>query len=203
MRRIGSVLVATMLVVTLAATVRASAEAAGSGGTVASAPARKAAKCPSATHEFKPKQAAISKVGGWFRVSKVGRTRSGEMGTPPLNSSGKWTVGWYPSRGPGTRAGAVPLNAHTWPNGSALGNSMLRKMRKGSVIWLQGDARAACYKVVKKATYPRNKAPLKKILGAWGKPRLTITVCSGKRLGARNWTHRTVWYAVPYTGKFK
>ncbi len=207
MRRLGGALIATMLVVTLAAVVTApgpaeAAQAVESAATVAAAPARKAGKCPAATHEFKPKRVAISGLGGWFRVTKVGRTRSGEMGTPPLSSSGKWTVGWYPSRKPGARAGAVPLNAHTWPNGSALGNVMLRKLRKGSIVWLQGKSRAACYRIVKRATYPRRKAPLKKIVGAWGEPRLSITVCSGKRLGSHNWTHRTVWYAVPYTGRF-
>lgn len=215
MRRVGGALVASMLIATLAAVVTSSGpavaaqsspapRAVGASPAAETAPAaRKAAKCPKAKREFKPKRIAISKFGGWFNVVQVGRTGSGEMGTPPLTSSGKWAIGWYPSRGPGSRAGSVPLNAHTWPDGSALGNAMLRKLRKGRIIWLQGDVRAACYKIVKRAAYPRSKAPLKKILGARGKPRLAIIVCSGKRLGPRNWSDRTVWFAVPYTGKFR
>jgi hypothetical protein len=30
-----------------------------------------------------------------------------------------------------------------------------------------------------------------------GRSRLAILVCSGKRRGPGDWSHRTIWYAVP------
>ena len=59
------------------------------------------------------------------------RDAAGIPGVPPLSSAGKTVFAWDREQGirPGDRRGNVLLNAHTWPDGSALGNRLLSVAR--------------------------------------------------------------------------
>ena len=61
------------------------------------------------------------------------RDAQGIPGVPPLTSAGKAVFAWDRQQGirPGAARGNVLLNAHTWPDGSALGNRLLDGLRTG------------------------------------------------------------------------
>jgi hypothetical protein len=131
----------------------------------------------------------------------VGRTNR-IPNTPPLNSLGKRSFGWdHRGPAPGSHRGNVRFNAHTYPDGSALGNRMLARLFIGQRIIVRNDSgKAICYKVTKRRTVrPRSYAARVAYYSTTGKPKLAIAVCSGKRLGPGNWTRRTIWYARPST----
>jgi hypothetical protein len=161
---------------------------------------------------FKPTSAAVSGV-GTYGVYWAQRHADGTMGTPPLTNTGKWQFGWdapgwlpagYP---PAQYKGAVSFDAHTYPNAAgtgmgpasaALGNLLYTKLFPGHYIWLRSsNGPTACFKVVSRTNYWANQVPAATYSYS-GRYRLTITICSGKRLGPGRWDHRTVWvlYAV-------
>lgn len=155
--------------------------------------------CSTTRGAFVPAKASISHVGR-VKVISVGTNRDGSMGTPPLTDAGKKWLAWYNrSAKPGSGRGAVATDAHTWPDGSALGNKLLKGLVKGDTIVLT-DANAqkrVCYRVVSRKQYPRAKVPMSAVVeGSRRSQSLTIVVCSGKRLGPGNWTDRTVWIAT-------
>jgi len=154
------------------------------------------AGCTAPARPFKPTRAAIPRVvSGSRAVVKVKRTRSGAIGTPPISARGKKVYGWDPETRAGDRSNIVIMDAHTWPDGSALGNALLKRLHSGAVIRLtRGKGHLACYRVTKRTSYPRSKVPMAKIYS--GEGRLAIIVCSGKRISAANWTRRTVWFAT-------
>jgi hypothetical protein len=147
---------------------------------------------------FWPLRATVARVGRNIPVLAMGRGAGHVPLPPPLTTSGKRSFAWdREGPKPGSAYGNVRFNAHTYPDGSALGNRLLRRLRVGARIILYGDGVALCYKVNRKVvTTPRH-------LGGYystsGKPKLAIVVCSGKRLGPGNWTRRTIWYAKPST----
>ena len=152
-------------------------------------PARKA---------FSPSTAAVAKVGRSISVLAMARTAGGFPGLPPLTSSGKRVFAWdREGPKPGSAFGNVRFNAHTWPDGSALGNRLLARLKVGSRIVLYGDGVALCYRVNRKVVTTPNR--LGGYYSTTGKPKLAIVVCSGRRLGPGNWTNRTIWYAKPVT----
>lgn len=55
-----------------------------------------------------------------------------------------------------------------------------------------------CYRVVKTVRVGA-RAPLYAYYSSTGPSRLAILVCSGRRRGPGNWSHRTIWYATPIT----
>jgi len=156
--------------------------------------------CARPTSAFKPTGASIATVDRNVRVTTVRRTKRGAVGAPASTAAGKWLLGWDPATRPGSGAGSVITVAHTWPDGSALGNALLQSTGKGAVIVLSGESGAtACYRVRKRASYRAAEVPRRKAFRYWGPEQLVIVVCSGKRLGPGRWTHRTIWYAVPVT----
>lgn len=160
-------------------------------------PALAASSCTSTKGSFVPKTASIAHVGR-VHVITVGTNRDGSMGTPPLTSSGKHWLAWYnKSSKPGTGRGGVATDAHTWPDGSALGNAMLRSLHKGdSVALTDGHGHVTCYRVTSRTQYPRSQTPMHTITSGTGHGQtLSIVVCSGKRYGPGNWSDRTVWLA--------
>jgi hypothetical protein len=150
---------------------------------------------------FWPTQAKVQRVQKNVPVLPVGRTNR-IPNTPPLNSLGKRSFGWdHRGPAPGSHRGNVRFNAHTYPDGSALGNRMLARLFIGQRIIVRNDSgKAICYKVTKRRTVrPRSYAARVAYYSTTGKPKLAIAVCSGKRLGPGNWTRRTIWYARPST----
>lgn len=159
------------------------------------------ATCTTPEHGFRPSTARLSPLDASYDVVPVRRTRGGAIGTPPLTERGKRLVGWDRFTKPGNGEGTVILDAHTWPDGSALGNVLLRTLRPGHVIALgSGSGRSACYEVTKRRSYPASRVPRRKAFRSWGPEQLVVVVCSGKRRGPGDWSRRTVWYAVPVTG---
>ena len=122
-------------------------------------------------------------------------------GTPPLTTYGKTVFAYDLAQGvqPGDPAGNVLLNAHTWPDGTALGNQLLAGLQEGDKIVVQGDGAARlCYRVTERVEVLASKG-LARYYDQDGPPQLAIVVCSGRRLGPGVWEKRTVWFASPAT----
>jgi hypothetical protein len=97
---------------------------------------------------------------------------------------------------PGDPAGNVLLNAHTWPDGTALGNHLLSGLQVGDRIVVVGSDTRLCYHVTQRVEVLASKG-LASYYNRTGPPQLAIVVCSGQRLGPGVWTKRTVWFAAP------
>ncbi|WP_141004621.1 class F sortase [Nocardioides humi] len=175
-------------------------------GTVAPEPAgaaerrvRAGVTCTAPSRPFTPTTATIPAIDRSTTVVRVRRTAKGAVGAPPVSKRGKWLLGRDPQARPGEGEGTVIMTAHTWPDGTALGNALLRSLRKGGRVVLGNKAgtEAACYQVTRRKRYAAARVPRKKAFRWWGPEQLVIVVCSGKRLGPGHWSHRTVWYAVP------
>jgi hypothetical protein len=149
-------------------------------------------------HGFVPTRATVAHVGRGITVLAMGRYPGGIPMPPPLTNSGKQAFAWdkYGPK-PGSARGNVRFNAHTYPDGSALGNRLLARLRVGQRIILYGNGVALCYRVTRKVvTTPRRLGGYYSTVYS---PKLAIVVCSGRRLGPGNWTNRTIWYAKPST----
>jgi hypothetical protein len=122
---------------------------------------------------------------------------------PPISDVGKTEFAWSrsPDPMPGTAKGNVLVNAHTWPDGTALGNKLLSGLQVGDRIIVRGHStdgqrQTLCYRVTKRDVIVASD-------GSWeyyereGPPQLALIVCSPPRLGPGNWLHRTIWYASP------
>jgi hypothetical protein len=155
-------------------------------------PCERGARAP-----FTPTTIDIQNVGKGYPV--VGLPRVGETpGVPPVSAT--HTVAWdAPGNKPGGKLGSIKLNAHTWPNGAALGNAMLANVHKGDIITLRSDNSKLCYRVTRVIEVD----PYYDGDDFWaddGPPQIAMIVCSGQRLGPGNWSHRTIWFAEPFFG---
>ena len=137
-----------------------------------------------------------------LRANAVGRSMAvypvATGGEPPLTTAGKAAFGWdKDGPKPGSAYGNVRFTAHTYPDGSALGNRLLKRLRVGGRIVLYGSTSRLCYRVTRiKVTTPTRLGGYYNTIGT---PKLAIVVCSGRRLGPGNWTNRTIWIAKPST----
>ncbi|TNM39444.1 class F sortase [Nocardioides albidus] len=152
-----------------------------------------------ATAGFVPTAVTVPGVARRARVLALPRDAAGVPGVPPV--SDKLAFAW--DRGgiePGSAEGHVLLNTHTWPDGSAMGNRLLAGLDVGGRIVLAAGKGAgrqvACYTVTERTEVLASDG-----FPGWdavdGPPRVVIVVCSGRRLGPGNWTHRTLWFAGP------
>ncbi|MCX6397377.1 MAG: class F sortase [Propionibacteriales bacterium] len=156
------------------------------------------ASCKRPANGFVPSRAEIPAIGRTVKVIQVKRTSSGQVGAGPVTQEGKWLMAMDPQTKPASRKGSVILSGHTWPDGSALGNAMLRDLHRGDGIVLTGsNGRRACYRITERTSYPVDEVPRNKAFRYWGPEQVVIVACSGKRLGPGNWTRRTIWYGVP------
>jgi hypothetical protein len=149
---------------------------------------------------FWPTRSTVQYVNKGIHVLWVGRYSNGVPKPPPLTTSGKNSFGWD-KKGPkpGSHKGNVRFNAHTYPDGSALGNRMLAHLWVGQLIVVRNSyGKGICYRVSRRIEVtPRSWAARVGYYNTTGKPKLAIVVCSGTRLGPGNWTKRTIWYAKP------
>lgn len=154
--------------------------------------------CDRVTHGFRPR--AVSVPGVTRRASIVAppRDANGIPGVPPLTEAGKSLFAWDRAQGirPGDPAGNVLLNAHTWPDGSALGNRLLARVHRGDRVVVHGAAVRLCYRVTERVEVLAVQG-LPRYYTQDGPPQLAILVCSGRRLGPGRWEKRTVWFASP------
>lgn len=162
-------------------------------------PTPKPSPCDTQTSEaFTPTRITFPGVARNVTVLALPRDGHDVPSVPPVSESGKRQVAWDrpPGIKPGSAKGNVLINAHTWPDGSALGNKLLAGLDEGGRIIVRGDQATLCYEVAKRVEVPgsSNYPPY---FDREGPPQLAIIVCSGRRLGPGNWTHRTIWFASP------
>jgi hypothetical protein len=170
--------------------------------TSAPAPSTSALKpprtCATVARHFKPQTISVPGVTRLAAVVTPPRDDRGVPGTPPLTTRGKTVFAWDREQGirPGDPAGNVLLNAHTWPDGTALGNRLLAELHKGDRIVVRGVHARLCYRVTERVEVPADKN-MPRYYEKEGPPQLAILVCSGRRLGPGVWTKRTIWFASP------
>jgi sortase family protein len=153
---------------------------------------------PAAAGPFKPTRITVPGIVRNARVLALPRDGHDVPSVPPISNAGKGEFAWDrpPGIKPGSPKGNVLLNAHTWPDGSALGNHFLRDLRKGDRIIVRGKDVRLCYEVSRRVEVPaHNDFP--EYYDTTGPPQLALIVCSGQRLGPGNWTKRTIWFASP------
>lgn len=147
---------------------------------------------------FEPTIIDIQDVGKDYPVIALPREGNGTPGVPPVSAT--HTVAWdAPGNKPGGELGNVKLNAHTWPNGGALGNAMLAKVQEGDLITLRSDGAKLCYRV-NRIVEVGGHSDYDDFWTEDGPPQIAMIVCSGKRLGPGNWSHRTIFFAEPFFG---
>jgi len=155
--------------------------------------------CPKrAARAFAPRTISVPGITGPTPVITPPRDAAGIPGIPPLSSAGKTVFAWDREQGirPGDRRGNVLLNAHTWPDGSALGNRLLGSLDRGDRIRVRGANSQICYRVTERVEVLAADG-LPRYYAKDGRPQLAIVVCSGRRLGPGVWEKRTIWFASP------
>jgi hypothetical protein len=151
-----------------------------------------------ARQPFVPTAITVPRVTRDATVLALPRDAENVPGAPPISNTGKTEFAWdAPTVKPGEPKGNVLINAHTWPDGTALGNHLLDKLQLGHRIIVRGKGGTElCYKVTKRIVIVASQ-------GSWeyydktGPPQLALIVCSPPRLGPGNWYHRTIWFASP------
>jgi len=160
-------------------------------------PARPRPCTDPATKAFTPTTISIPGVTTGAHVLAIGMDAQGVPGTPPISDEGKTEFAWVPNIAPGMSTGNVLLNAHTWPDGTALGNHLLAGLQEGGRLVVHGRGGAElCYRVTERREVDA-AASVPDYFAVEGPPQLAIVVCSGTRLGPGNWTERTLWFASP------
>jgi hypothetical protein len=149
------------------------------------------------THTFRPQQISIRQVADNANVLALPRDANDVPQAPPLSDVGKTEFAWdEPTLAPGSARGNVLINAHTWPDGSALGNRLLEHLHLGSQIIVKGKHAELCYRVTKRyVIVAADGSPA--YYAKDGPPQLALIVCSPPRLGPGDWYHRTIWFASP------
>lgn len=156
--------------------------------------------CAEATgRPFVPISISAQHVTRHATVLPLPRDSRGVPGVPPVSTVGKYQFAFdAPGIMPGEPAGNVLMNAHTWPDGTAMGNRLLRSFHEGDQLVLRGPRKQfLCYRVTERLEVPVHDAPLERVYATSGPPQLVIIVCSGTRLGPGNWSHRMLWFASP------
>jgi hypothetical protein len=96
--------------------------------------------CDSVARPFTPRTISVPGVTSAAAVVTPPRLPDGVPGAPPLTTAGKTVFAFDREQGirPGDPGGNVLLNAHTWPDGSALGNRLLAGLQLGDRIVVHG-----------------------------------------------------------------
>jgi len=148
-----------------------------------------------ATKPFTPLTADIEDVGQGLPVQPLPREADDVPGVPPVSATHTVALD-APGPHPGSERGLVRLNAHTWPNGAALGNAMLAKFDVGDVLTLRRGNAKVCYRVTKRVEVD-GYATYEPFYALDGPSEFAFIVCSGERLGPGNWNKRTIWFGKP------
>lgn len=146
---------------------------------------------------FTPERISIAGVVEDGPVVGVPRDDRGVTGVLPFSNKVEfaWDLGGIR---PGSRRGNVLLNTHTWPDGSALGNALLDGLELGDRIIVSGADAQVCYRVDLRIEVPAEEG-YPPYYATKGPPRVAIIVCSGRRTGPGQWSHRTIWFARQIT----
>lgn len=188
---------ALVVALTLMPVPAGSAVAAGSAGSAPPVASAKKAGCVDSGKKFRPTALGIPGVSKRRTVLALGRDSRNVPKAPPLSESGKRQYAWdtQDKIKAGARHGVAKLNAHTYPDGSAIGNDLIRELYEGDRIVARGrNGQQRCYDVIARVQIPSEKR-YKRYYRTVGPHRLAIAVCSGVRRGPGDWSHRTVWFA--------
>ncbi len=116
-------------------------------------PPRTPVACRAGSGAFTPTSISVAGVTTGSPVVAVPRDSNGVFGVPPLTTAGREPVRLGRARGPpcGSPAGVVLLDAHTWPDGSALGNRLLDGLQTGGRLVVRGaSGETVCYDVARR-----------------------------------------------------
>ena len=143
-----------------------------------------------------PVRLAIQDVTRSAPVLALPRDGFGIPGVPPVSNSGKLAFGWdAPGLRPGVPRGNAIMTAHTYPDGSAMGNFLLSNLQEGDRVTVFGPGKERlCYRVFDRVQVPFNVSG-DRFYDTDGPHDLVFIVCSETRLGPGEWTHRTIWYS--------
>ena len=149
-----------------------------------------------APRPIRPVRIAVEHVTRGAPVLALPRDGYGIPGVPPVSDSGKLVFGWdAPGLRPGVRRGNAIMTAHTYPDGSAMGNFLLARLHEGDRVTVFGPGKVQlCYRVFDRVQVPFNVSG-DRFYDTDGPHDLVFIVCSGTRLGPGEWTHRTIWYS--------
>ncbi|MDE0775291.1 class F sortase [Nocardioides sp.] len=153
--------------------------------------------CTNSGRKFRPTSLGVPRVSKQRTVLALGRDAQNVPQAPPLTDTGKRQFAWDAKDAikAGARHGVVKTNAHTYPDGSAIGNDLINGLYVGGRIVARGaKGQVRCYEVVDRVQIPAEKR-FKRYYRTDGPGRLAIAVCSGVRRGAGDWSHRTIWFA--------
>ncbi len=162
-------------------------------------PTPSSGRCANPPEEpFVPTRVTVPGVIRKAKVLALPRDSRDVPSVPPVSGAGRQQIAWDrpPGIKPGSPKGNVLINAHTWPDGSALGNEFLKRLEKGDRIILHGDGATLCYEVDKRIEVLAADGYVP-YYDREGPPQVALLVCSGQRLGPGEWTHRTIWFAKP------
>lgn len=147
-----------------------------------------------ATTPFTPTTIDIEDVGQDLPVQPL--ARDGEVpGVPPVSATHTVALD-APGPQPGSNSGLVRLNAHTWPNGGALGNAMLARFDVGDVLTLRNGDTKVCYRVTERVEVDGDST-YDPFYALDGPSEFAFIVCSGRRFGPGDWEKRTIWFGTP------
>jgi hypothetical protein len=151
-------------------------------------------------HPFVPERISVAQIGS-RSVQALPRISVGDNGfslPDPLDANPLEYAWDKEGAKPGSARGAVNLVAHTYPPGQvALGNQLFDVLQVGDVIIVQGASDSLRYQVTERLQVNVADYPQQRVLDTDGPQVLTVTICSGERLGPGNWSMRTVWIATP------
>jgi hypothetical protein len=156
-----------------------------------------------ATAPFTPTRVTVPGVTQDATVLALPRDANNVPQAPPISSAGKVQFAWSvaPDPMPGSQRGNALFNAHTWPDGTALGNKLLAGLQVGDRLIVHGrsqngKAQTLCYQVTKRDVIVASDGSFE-YYEREGPPQIALIVCSPPRLGPGNWQNRTIWYASP------
>ena len=152
MKRTGAVLVA-VAVATSSFWLATGGHAVAQPVPTASTRSTAATGCPTTLNKpLTPKRITVQGVTTKAKVIMPKRLAGRVPGDPPLTEAGKEMFAFdkYTGIYPGTPFGVVRMNAHVWPDGSAVGNRMLKNLKIGNRIVVFGLTKKICYRVVDK-----------------------------------------------------
>lgn len=154
---------------------------------------------PPTERPFAPVRISIEGITPGATVIGLPRDAADVPGVVSFSGPARTAFAWdAPGIRPGSPRGNVLLNTHTWPDGSAMGNRLLRELDRGDRLVLRGPrGQRLCYDVTERLEVLTERAPSDRVYDERGRPQVVIIVCSGDRTGPGEWSHRTLWFASP------
>lgn len=169
--------------------------------TKAAAPAKQDGngKCTNTNRPItKPTRFVVSRMGVDVPMMNVGKDENGKPGAPPKSAA--YAVAWYNrSSEVASKQGNVMLTAHTYRNGQALGNDLVKGLQPGDVIKISDKSGAqACYTYTGKRKVDVKTYDAKSgwFYNPTGPAQLALMVCWDRNPATGDWDSRYIFYAA-------